>query len=193
MSFCFAFFSVCEPCAQVPRYLPPPSSGFSASSLPLPSISRHAVWKSACKFLEGYAFDLKIAARRLRIRYPKDRTHGRVRDNRCSRQISGPQQFVILKRFPAVFHGSKVALKTMQCVCRCGSSAREVSWVNCAAAKLPGQPVTPRATNANTSCRESLEILQGCLHRPRMSFENPLVIAEKPARETDFGGEKVKS
>ena len=37
-------------------------------------------------------------------------------------------------------------------------------------------PLASCATNADTSCRESLEVLQRCLHGPRMSFKNPLVI-----------------
>ena len=49
--------------------------------------------------------------------------------------------------------------------------------------EIPGEPLAAFATHANTSRRESLEILQGCLHRPRMSLENSLVITE----ETDEG------
>jgi len=67
------------------------------------------------------------------------KTEGReqVHGNDILCEFPRPQQFVILKRFPPIFHGVESRVKTMQCVCRCGSSAREVSWVNCAATNSP--------------------------------------------------------
>ena len=44
------------------------------------------------------------------------------------------------------------------------------------------KPLASCATNADTSCRESLEVLQRGLNSPRMGFNNPLVIT-KEARE----------
>jgi hypothetical protein len=59
--------------------------------------------------------------------------------------------------------------------------------------EIPCQPLASCATNADTSCRESLDVLQRYLHSPRMGFNNPLVIAKEAVSETDFGAEKVKS
>ncbi len=91
------------------------------------------------------------------------------------------QQFVILKRLPAIFDGIKSRVENnVNAVCRCGSKGRGT----CRGGELrgdeiPGEPLASHATNANTGCRKRLEFFQRCLHRPRMSLENPLVIAEE--------------
>ncbi len=53
--------------------------------------------------------------------------------------------------------------------------------------EIPGKPFASHTTNANTSCRKSLKILQGCLHRTRMRLENPFVIAEETHERNRFG------
>ena len=59
----------------------------------------------------------------------------------------------------------------MQCVCKCGSSARDVSWVNKRRDEIAREPVALRATYPNASRRKRLEFSRGRLHGPRMGFE----------------------
>ncbi len=94
------------------------------------------------------------------------------------------------QRFSTV---SYVALKTIQCVCKCGSSAREVSCVKSAAAKLSVNRsfcapffLIRVAANASNSRRADLTASEWALE-----IRSSLPI--KPAMETDLGGENVKS
>jgi hypothetical protein len=50
-----------------------------------------------------------------------------------------------------------------------------------------------RAANPDTRGRKPLELLQRTPHRPHMAFQYSLVLTEKCRRDTDLGGEKVKS
>ena len=81
----------------------------------------------------------------------------------------------------------------MQCVCKCGSSARDVSWVNKRGGEIASQPVGLRATNPDAGrCkrlkfRKADRTARACASRIRSS------LPRNPAMETDFGGEKVKS
>jgi len=72
-----------------------------------------------------HAFDLKSPRGSLLICSHTSAGRGSIRGNRRPRRISAPATFRNLQRLPFCSASSNVALKTMQCVCRWGSSARE--------------------------------------------------------------------
>ena len=70
----------------------------------------------------------------------------------------------------------------MQCVCKCGSSAREVSWVNNGGGEIAGETVGLRAANPDASRRKRLEFRERRPHGSRMGFKNPFVLAQEIPR-----------
>ena len=102
--------------------------------------------------------DAKVAARGiLDRRSRRSGERARVRGNRRSRRISARRAS---RSFAAPSSGSPsascVALKTMQCVCKCGSSAREVSCSKSAADDVPRAAVRVSSGHANPSRGEVL-------------------------------------
>ena len=93
-----------------------------------------------------------------------------------------PQQFVILKRLLPVFRRieRRVEHDAMRVQVRVEGAGGVMGELR--GDEIACKPLASCATNADTSCREILEVLQRCLHSPRMSFNNPLVTA-KEARE----------
>jgi len=97
----------------------------------------------------------------------------------------------VWRAFQRLSTGSKVALKTTQCVCKCGSSSRLVSWRKHAATTLPvaREPFCPFC---GREFRESFEFCHPLPHGAMVQPDNPLV-SMSATIETLFGGLIVKS
>src|SRR5439155_7369652 len=122
-----------------------------------------------------HPFNLKISSRPVANPIPESlQFTGELMVVDVFSEFPRPQQFVILKRLPSVFHCIKRcvehdAVGVQVRVEGAGGVMREFRGD-----EIPCKPLASCAPDANTSCRESLEVLQRCLHSPRMGLKNPL-------------------
>ena len=165
----------------------PPSSGFSASSFASAlSISASPFGKALAEFFRN-ALNLKIAARPVANPIAESlQVTGEFVVIDVLGKLPRPQQFVILKCLPAIFHRieGRVENNAMRVQMRV-KGARSVVGEQ-GGDKIAREPVALRATNANASRRKCLEFLQRRPHRPRMSLKNPLVIAQESREGNRF-------
>ena len=108
-------------------------------------------------------------------------------------KLPGAQKFVVLESLPTILDliESGIEHNTVRVQVRVEGTRRIVSEQG--GNEVAGGTVVLCAACPNTSCRKCLEFPQGRLTARAWASRIRSSSPRKPARETDFGGEKVKS
>ncbi len=192
-SFCFRVRSLVASCSRKSlRFVPASSVWFPVVSS-MPRQSACLVWKSVCRVLRTRLQFQNLLARGSQSGNRNFSVHGRVRDNKHSRQIFWRVEVHSFGGFPTILNGIKGRIED-DAVCvqmRIKGARRVVSEPG--RREVARQPVVLCPVFPNSSCRKSLKFTRADLTAREWASKIRSSSPIKPAMETDFGGENVKS